>query len=101
MAKINKSSLLQSELLTTFTSTSISPEAMQAWERIPQHSKNEIIEAVERPSALNKANTKSIKIGARTFTIRRVPSGFRVVYEPGKGRNTIVSVMTPREARLM
>ena len=74
---------------------------MQAWERLPQQHKTEIIEAVERPSAASKADTKSVKIGTKILTVQRMSSGFRVVYEPGNGRNMIVSVMTPREARLV
>ena len=97
----NKRNLMHPELAYAFESTSISPEAMQAWGRIPQQYKSEIIEAVERPAELNEVDTKFVKIGKRTFTIRRVPSGFSVVFEPGNGRNTIVSVMTPREARLL
>lgn len=99
--KINKGSPPHQELVNTSGTTSISPEAMQAWERLPQQHKTEIIEAVERPSAANKADTKSVKIGTKIFTVRRMSSGFRVVYEPGNGRNVIVSVMTPREARLV
>ncbi|GAB2840063.1 hypothetical protein GCM10027277_03760 [Pseudoduganella ginsengisoli] len=99
--KMNKSSPMHQELVNTSGTTSISPEAMQAWGRIPQQYKTEIIEAVERPSAAGGAETKSVKVGTKTFTVRRVSSGFRVVYDPSNGRNTIVSVMTPREARLV
>lgn len=98
--KMNKKSLMHPELLNASGTTSISPEAMQAWGRIPQHYKAEIIEAVEHPSAANKAEVKSVKIGTKLLTVRRMSSGFRVVYDPSNGRNTIVSVMTPREARL-
>ncbi len=73
--RMNKRSLMHSELVNTFESTSISPEAMQAWGRIPQQYKNEIIEAVERPSALSEMDTKFVRIGTRMFAIRRVPSG--------------------------
>lgn len=89
------------ELVNTSGTTSISPEAMQAWGRIPQQYKTEIIEAVEHPSAASEADTKSVKVGTKLLTVRSMSSGFRVVYEPGNGCNTIVSVMTPREARLV
>jgi len=79
--------------------TAISPEAAQAWGRIPQQNKFEIIEAVERP-AQDGAGTKTVQVGAKRFTVQQVSSGFRVVYEPGNDRNTIVSVLTPREALL-
>lgn len=80
--------------------TAISPEAAQAWGRIPQQNKFEIIEAVGRPQIAG-ADTKTVKVGAKLFTVQRVSSGFRVVYEPGNDRNTIVSVLTPREALLV
>jgi hypothetical protein len=100
-SKMNKGSAMHPELVNASGTTSISPEAMQAWGRIPQQYKTEIIEAVERPSGASKADTKSVKVGTKLLTVRRMSSGFRVVYEPGNGRNTIVSVMTPREARLV
>ena len=78
--------------------TSISPEAIQAWGRIPQEHKTEIIEAIERPTSASMADTKSVQVGTKLLTVRSLSSGFRVVYEPGVGRNTIVSVLTPREA---
>jgi hypothetical protein len=82
-------------------STAISPEAMQAWERIPQHEKTAIIEAIERPSPPGSIDTKTIEVGPTLLTVRTMSSGFRVVYEPGNGRNTIVSVITPREAQFL
>lgn len=99
--KMNKANLMHQELVNTSGTTSISPEAMQAWGRIPQQYKAEIIEAVERPSAASKAATTSVRVGSKTLTVRKMSSGFRVVYDPSNGRNTIVSVMTPREARLV
>ena len=80
--------------------TAISPEAAQAWGRIPQQTKFEIIEAVGRPSQAGGADTTPVKVGPKFFTVQQVSSGFRVVYEPGHDRNTIVSVLTPREALL-
>lgn len=99
--KMNKASPMRQELINTSGATSISPEAMQAWGRLPQQYKTEILEAVEHPSAASKANTKSVKVGTKILTVQRMSSGFRVVYEPGNGRNLIVSVMTPREAGFM
>jgi len=99
--KTNKGSPVHPEQVKTSGSTSISPEAMQAWGRIPQQHKTEIIEAVERPSAGSMADTKSVKVGTKLLTVRSMPSGFKVVYEPDNGHNTIVLVMTPREARLV
>ena len=97
--KMNKGSPVHHELVHTSGTISISPEAMQAWGRIPQQYKTEIIEAVERPPS--EADTKSVQVGTKILTVRRMSSGFKVVYEPGNGRNTIVSVMTPREAGLV
>lgn len=99
--KMSKESLMHPELVNASGTTSISPEAMQAWGRIPQQYKTEIIEAVEHPSATNRADTKSVKVGTKLLTVREMSSGFKVVYDPSNGRNTIVSVMTPREARLV
>lgn len=100
--KMTKGRPMHRELVVNTTvSTAVSPEAMQAWERLPQHNKAEIIEAVERPSLASSADTSTVKVGPKLLTVRRMSSGFRVVYEPGNGRNTIVSVMTPREARLV
>lgn len=81
-------------------STAISPWAMLAWGRIPSHNKAEIIAAVEQASPASDANIKIVKIGAQVLKVHNMASGFRVIYESGDDRNTIVSVLTPREARL-
>ena len=82
-------------------STAISPQAMLAWGRIPSHNKAEIIAAVEQNSPASDANTKIVKVGTQVLKVRNVSSGFRVIYEPGDGHNTIVSVLRPRETRLV
>lgn len=81
-------------------STAISPRAMLAWARIPSHNKAEIIAAIEHASPASDAHTKIVKVGNQVLKVRNMSSGFRVVYESGDDRNTIVSVLTPREARL-
>src|SRR5262249_49501626 len=81
--------------------TFISPQAMLAWSRIPSHYKAEIISAVEQKTPISDANTKIVKVGTQVLKIQNISSGFRVVYEAGDDRNTIVSVLTPREARLI
>ncbi|MGZ3182944.1 MAG: hypothetical protein ACXU8N_10930 [Telluria sp.] len=91
----------QTMLAATPGSTTISPDAMQAWGRIPQRYKAEIIAAVEGIAPLPGAKIKTVQIGNKRYTIQQMSSGFCVVFEPGSGRNTIVSVLTPREARLV
>ncbi|MES2756031.1 MAG: hypothetical protein V4693_01555 [Pseudomonadota bacterium] len=81
-------------------SVAVSPRAMLAWGRIPSHNKAEIIAAIGQASPEGDANTRIVKVGPQVLKVRSVSSGFRVIYEPGDDRNTIVSVMTPREARL-
>lgn len=81
-------------------STAISPWAMLAWGRIPSHDKAEIIAAVEQTSPGDDANIKIVTVGAQVLKVRSMASGFRVIYESGDDQNTIVSVLTPREARL-
>jgi hypothetical protein len=81
-------------------STAISPWAMLAWGRIPSHKKAEIIAALEQALPADDGNTKIIEVGAQVLKVRNMASGFRVIYETGDDRNTIVSVLTPREARL-
>lgn len=80
-------------------STTISPRAMLAWSRIPSHNKAEIIEALEASPATDD-HSKIVKVGTKMLTVRNIPSGFRVIYEQGDDRNTIISILTPREARL-
>lgn len=77
----------------------ISPDAMLAWGRIPSSYKVEILDAVKHASAEGK--TQSLKVGKKVLTIGKSSSGFRVVFEAGQDRDTIVSVITPREARLL
>lgn len=81
-------------------STAISPWATLAWGRIPSHTKAEIIAAVEQASPPDDANTKIINVDNKVLKVRQIASGFRVIYESGDGGNTIVSVLTPREAGL-
>lgn len=80
--------------------TSISPLAVLAWGRIPSHIKTDILTALEQAPPDGDADTNIFNIGAQVFKVRTMGSGFRVVYEPGDNCNTIVSVLTPREARL-
>lgn len=81
---------------TLMKTTAISPQVMLAWNRIPFQNKQEIIAAVEHEDASDKV----VKIGKQTLNVRNFSSGFCVVYEPGETHNTIVSVLTPREAKL-
>lgn len=80
-------------------STEISARAMFAWGRIPSKNKAEIIAAVEQTST-GEAEPKTVKLGNQTLKVRNISSGFRVIYETRDDHNTIVSVLTPREARL-
>lgn len=80
--------------------TAIAPRAVLAWGRIPSQDKAEILAVVERPSAAGDGNTKTVRVGEQMLTVRNMSSGFRVVYESGADRNTIISVLTPREAGL-
>lgn len=73
---------------------------MLAWSRIPSRNKAEIIEALEQASTATDDRSKIVKVGTKVLTVRNIPSGFRVIYEQGDDRNTIISVLTPREARL-
>ena len=99
--KLNKSKSVRPDLTVSRPgSTAISPRAMLAWGRIPSHNKAEIIAAVEQASPASDAHTKIVKVGTQVLKVRNMSSGFRVIYEQGDDRNTIVSVMTPREARL-
>lgn len=77
----------------------IAPQAMLTWTRLPEQSKREILAAVDSPPKINDHNIKTAKVGGQLFMIRRMPSGFRVVFESSEDRNTIVSVLTPSEAR--
>lgn len=82
-------------------STAISPQAMLAWGRIPSRYKAEIIAAFEQaPVSASDIKTKSFTVGSQVLKVREMLSGFHVVYEQDDDRNTIVSVLTPREARL-
>jgi len=92
---------LQAPRGNSVKSTSISAQAMQAWSRIPSNTKVEILAAVERPSSVSDASVKTVKVGKQTLMLKKMSSGFRVLYEPGTDRNTIVSVLTPREAGLL
>ena len=82
-------------------STAISPQAMLAWNRIPTHSKDEILASFKHVTQASDANVKTVRVGTQLLKVRRMTSGFRVVYEPGDDRDTIVSVLTPREAGLV
>ena len=82
-------------------STAISPQAMLAWSRIPTHRKDEILASFRHVTQASDANVKTVKVGTQVLKVRRMSSGFRVVYEPGSDRDTIVSVLTPREAGLV
>jgi hypothetical protein len=99
--KLNKSKSEHHDLtVSRLGSTVISPRAMLAWGRIPSHKKAEIIAAVEQATAASDAHTKIVKVGSQVLKVRNMSSGFRVIYEQGDDGNTIVSVLTPREARL-
>jgi hypothetical protein len=88
-------------LVEAYGSTTISPEAEQAWCRVRQEDKAEIIAEVEHLSARPDATIKTVQIGDKRYKVQQTASGFRVVFEHGSDRNTIVSVLTPREARLV
>jgi hypothetical protein len=81
--------------------TAISPQAMLAWSRVPTRSKDEILASFRHVTQASDANVKTVKVGTQVLKVRRLSSGFRVVYEPGDDRDTIVSVLTPREAGLV
>jgi len=74
---------------------------MQAWSRIPSNAKIEILNAVEQPSSTPDPSVKAVKVDGQTLMVKKMSSGFRVLYEPGTDHNTIVSVLTPREAGLL
>lgn len=82
-------------------SIEISPQALQAWSRIPSVAKVEILAAVERPSSVRDGTVKTVKVGNQMLMVKKMTSGFRVLYEQGLDRNIIVSVLTPREAGLL
>lgn len=81
--------------------TTISAEAMVAWNRIPIEAKMAIVEAVSHDTRPDQpAEAKQVKIGDQLLAVQDVSSGFRVVYSRGAMANTILSVLTPREAKL-
>ena len=67
--------------------------------RIPMRNKAEILAAVEQRSPAKIEDAKVIKIGSQVLKVRNLSSGFRVIYESAPDRNTIVSILTPREVR--
>jgi hypothetical protein len=101
VSKMTRETPVSQELVGSKTRhTTIAPQARQAWERIPQRFKVEIVEEFKKPSVASVSNTKTVKVGPKTLSVRRMSSGFQVVYEPGSDRDTIVSVLTAREARV-
>lgn len=75
----------------------ISPQATLAWSRIPMDSKYEILASFKAATPLAD---KLVNTDDGVLRVRRIPSGYRVVYESGENHDTIVSVLTPREASL-
>jgi len=59
------------------------------------------LRAVEQPCAVRDTSVKTVKVGEQTLMVKKMSSGFRVLYEPGIDSNTIVSVLTPREVGLL
>ena len=92
---------LQEPWETCVKNTSIADQALQAWSRIPSNTKVEILKAVEQPCTVRDASVKTVKVGEQTLMVKKMSSGFRVLYEPGIDSNTIVSVLTPREVGLL
>ncbi len=82
------------------SSTTISPQAMLAWSRIPTQSKEEILATFRHSPQRTNYTVKTVKVGTQLLNIRKMPSGFRVVFESENDHDTIVSILTPREARL-
>ena len=78
-------------------SIAIDPEASLAWGRIPSERKEEILSTFKREPPLGDTH---FKMDQEVFTVRSMSSGFRVVYKADNDSAIIVSVMTPREARL-
>jgi hypothetical protein len=74
---------------------------MVSWNRIPSQAKAEIVEAVSCDSRSDiAARGKQVTIDDRVLTVQDVSSGYRVIYERSATANTIISVLTPREAKL-
>jgi hypothetical protein len=81
--------------------TTISADAMVSWNRIPVQAKAEIVDALSYDSRDGGAAAgKQVKIDNRVLTVQEVSSGYRVIYERSATANTILSVLTPREAKL-
>jgi hypothetical protein len=80
--------------------TTISAEALVSWNRIPSQAKAAIVEAVSHDTHAGAGRGKQVEIDNRVLTVQDVPSGYRVIYERSATANTILSVLTPREAKL-
>jgi hypothetical protein len=81
--------------------TAIAEDAKQSWNRIPSLAKAQIVEAVSASSrSAFGPHRKQVMIDNRVLTVQEVSSGYRVIYERSTTANTILSVLTPREAKL-
>lgn len=69
-----------------------------AWLRLPAADKQELRDIVASGSA-GGAPPRMITVRNRRLAVQHTPSGYMVVYRPGRGviSNTIISVFTPRE----
>lgn len=92
---------------TQHSKITIAPQALIGWERLPPATQAEISKVLRhrlRNYLVTDASPdpfdRALKIGDERVRVRRLASGFRVVYMQSEGEITVVAVLTPREAAM-
>lgn len=92
---------------TLYPKMTIAPQALIGWERLSRSTQAEIDKALRHRLWDYRATDappdpfdRVLNIGDERIRVRRLASGFRVVYVQSEDQITVVAVLTPREAAM-
>lgn len=92
---------------TPHSKITIAPQALVGWERLPPATQAEIGKVLQHRLGNYPATDgtpdpfdRALKVGDERVRVRRLASGFRVVYMQSESEITVVAVLTPREAAM-